>query len=135
MQGTKPQTLAYGLNDYPPDWPLDGGEIPHLERLPRRRGAYTKEELLTIGPLLGDADDQLLPRTYWENHATMGDGQRRQGPGPAAGMFTQEIARPPESGRQSYHICAGRDARGGHLPQWKTELLAKEVRAFFRQFR
>ena len=46
--GTKPQTLAYALMDFPSACRLDPGEVPHLERLPRRSGrAITMDDLLT----------------------------------------------------------------------------------------
>jgi len=58
----------------------------------------------------------------------------------SAGMalFPQEIARPPrEWGERSYHIRRWEEMpRGGHFAALEEpELLAREVRAFFRQFR
>ena len=64
---------------------LDCGEIPHLERLPRRRGSPIHQGRTADhrDHLLGDPDDQLLhPDVFGEPAQPVGDGQRRQGPGP-----------------------------------------------------
>ena len=60
-------------------------------------------------------------------------------PAPAGmAMFPQEIARPPrEWGERPYHMLRWEEMpRGGHFAALEEpELLAQEVRAFFRQFR
>jgi pimeloyl-ACP methyl ester carboxylesterase len=60
-------------------------------------------------------------------------------PAPAGmALFPQEIARPPrEWGERSYNILRWAEMpRGGHFAALEEpELLAQEVRAFFRQFR
>jgi hypothetical protein len=43
IHATKPQTLAYALNDSPAGGGMDRGEVPHLERLRRRFGTLLHE--------------------------------------------------------------------------------------------
>jgi len=143
MQGTKPQTLAYGLNDSPAGlaawivekyrtWSDCNGDV---------EARYTKDELLTIVTIywvtqtIGSST-----RMYLENQRTLWVmGKDEKVPAPAGmAMFPQEIARPPrEWGERSYHILRWEEMpRGGHFAALEEpELLAQEVRAFFRQFR
>ena len=84
IQGTKPQTLAYGLNEFPAGlaawivekyrtWSDCNGDV---------EARYTKDELLTIVTVLGDADHRLLhPDVSGESAHTVGDRERRKGPG------------------------------------------------------
>lgn len=143
IQGTKPQTLAYGLNDSPAGlaawivekyrtWSDCGGNV---------EARYTKDELLTIVTLywvtqtIGSST-----RMYKENQRTlwvMGPDETIPAPAGMA-MFPQEIARPPrEWGERSYDVRRWEEMpRGGHFAALEEpELLAHEVRAFFRQFR
>ena len=77
---------------------------------------------------------------YVENQRTLWVmGQDEKVPASAGmALFPQEIARPPrEWGERSYHIRRWEEMpRGGHFAALEEpELLAREVRAFFRQFR
>lgn len=143
IQGTKPQTLAYGLNDSPAGlaawivekyrtWSDCHGDV---------EARYTKDELLTIVTLywvtqtIGSST-----RMYKENQRTLWTmGPDEKIPAPAGmAMFPQEIARPPrEWGERSYHVLRWEEMpRGGHFAALEEpEFLAQEVRAFFRQFR
>jgi len=143
IQGTKPQTLAYGLNDSPAGlaawivekyrtWSDCGGDV---------EARYTKDELLTIVTIYWVTQSiAASTRMYKENQRelwVMGKDEKIPAPAGMA-MFPQEIARPPrEWGERSYHVLRWEEMpRGGHFAALEEpELLAREVRAFFRQFR
>lgn len=143
IQGTKPQTLAYGLNDSPAGlaawivekyrtWSDCGGNV---------EARYTKDELLTIVTIYWVTQSiASSTRMYKENQRelwVMGKDERIPAPAGMA-MFPQEIARPPrEWGERSYQVRRWEEMpRGGHFAALEEpELLAQEVRAFFRQFR
>lgn len=143
IQGTKPQTLAYGLNDSPAGlaawivekyrtWSDCNGDV---------EARYSKDELLTIVTLYWVTQTiSSSTRMYLENQRTlwvMGKDDRVPAPAGMA-MFPQEIARPPrEWGERSYNILRWEEMpRGGHFAAWEEPaLLAQEIRAFFRQFR
>src|SRR6266852_3586709 len=75
----------------------------------------------------------------WQSTTLWVMGKDDKVPAPAGmAMFPQELARPPrEWGERSYNILRWEEMpRGGHFAAWEEpELLAQEVRAFFRQFR
>jgi pimeloyl-ACP methyl ester carboxylesterase len=143
IQGTKPQTLAYGLNDSPAGlaawivekyrtWSDCGGDV---------EARYTKDALLTIVTIYWVTQSiAASTRMYKENQRelwVMGKDEKIPAPAGMA-MFPQEIARPPrEWGERSYHVLRWEEMpRGGHFAALEEpELLAREVRAFFRQFR
>jgi len=143
MQGTKPQTLAYGLNDSPAGlaawivekyrtWSDCHGDV---------EARYTKDELLTIVTIYWVTQTiSSSTRMYLENQRNLWVmGKDDKVPAPAGmALFPQEIARPPrEWGERSYHILRWEEMpRGGHFAALEEpELLAQEVRAFFRKFR
>jgi pimeloyl-ACP methyl ester carboxylesterase len=143
IQGTKPQTLAYGLTDSPAGlaawivekfraWSDCGGDV-------ERR--FTKDELLTnimiywVSGCIGSS-----VRLYAES--------RRQGWGMAAGArvsvptgyarFAVEITRPPrEYVERAANLTHWSDfPRGGHFAALEEPaLLVESVRAFFRPLR
>ena len=149
IQGTKPQTLSYGLNDSPAglaawivekyrtwsDLTLEDGSRGDVE------SAYTKDELLTtvtiywVTQTIGSS-----VRMYKENQSTlweMAEGEKVPTPAGMA-MFPQEIAKPPrEWAERSYDVRRWEQMpRGGHFAALEEpELLAHEVREFFRPFR
>ena len=143
IQGTKPQTLAYGLNDSPAGlaawivekyrtWSDCGGDV---ER------SYTKDELLTIVTIYWVTQTiSSSTRMYYENQKNawvMEQGQKVPAPAGMA-LFPQEIAVPPrEWGERSYDVQRWTDMpRGGHFAALEEpQLLAEDVRAFFRPFR
>ena len=143
IQGTKPQTLSYGLNDSPAglagwivekyrSWSDCGGDV---------ESRYTKDELLTIVTLywvtqtIGSS-----VRMYRENQSdlwTMGQEEIISAPAGMA-MFPQEIARPPrEWAERSYDVRRwSQMPSGGHFAALEEpELLAHEIREFFRPLR
>ncbi|MCH7738108.1 MAG: epoxide hydrolase [Chloroflexi bacterium] len=143
IQGTKPQTLAYGLNDSPAGlaawivekyrtWSDCGGDIEK---------SYTKDELLTIVTIYWVTQTiSSSTRMYLENQKglwTMDKDQKVPAPAGMA-MFPQEISKPPrEWGERSYDVRRWTEMpRGGHFAALEEpQLLAEEVRTFFREFR
>ena len=143
IQGTKPQTLSYGLNDSPAGvaawivekyrtWSDCGGDV---------ESSYTKDELLTIVTIywvtqtIGSS-----VRMYYENQKYtwyMQPEERVEAPSGMA-LFPQEIAKPPrEWADRSYDVRRWTEMpRGGHFAALEEpQLLAEEVRAFFRPMR
>ena len=143
IQGTKPQTLAYGLNDSPVGlaawivekyrtWSDCGGDVEK---------SYTKDELLTIVTIYWVTQTiSSSTRMYFENQKHLWTMEKDQKvPTPAGmAMFPQEISKPPrEWGERAYHVRRWTEmASGGHFAALEEpQLLAEEVRAFFRDFR
>ena len=143
IQGTKPQTLSYGLNDSPAGlaawivekyrtWSDCHGDI---------ESRYTKDELLTIVTIYWVTNSiGSSVRMYKENQSslwTMGPDEKVPAPAGMA-MFPQEISRPPrEWAERSYNVRRFEEMpRGGHFAALEEpELLAGEIRAFFRPLR
>ena len=143
IQGTKPQTLAYGLNDSPAGlaswivekyrtWSDCGGDVEKR---------YTKDELLTIVTIYWVTQTiSSSTRMYFENQKNLWVMDKDQKvPAPAGmAMFPQEISKPPrEWGERSYDVRRWTEmTKGGHFAALEEpQLLAEEVRAFFREFR
>ena len=143
IQGTKPQTLSYGLNDSPAGlaawivekyrtWSDCNGDV---------ESSYTKDELLTnitiywVTQTIGSS-----VRMYKENQSAlweMTEGERVPTPAGMA-LFPQEIAKPPrEWAERSWDVRRWEEMpRGGHFAALEEpELLANEIREFFRPFR
>ena len=143
IQGTKPQTLSYGLNDSPAGlaawivekyraWSDCGGDV---------ESKFTKDELLTtitiywVTQTIGSST-----RMYYENQHrlwAMKPDELVQAP-TAVAMFPREISTPPrEWGERSYNIQRWTTMpRGGHFAALEEpQLLAEDVRAFFRPLR
>lgn len=143
IQSTKPQTLAYGLNDSPiglaawiiekfRTWSDCDGEV-------ERR--FSKDELLTN--IMMYWITETIPssvRTYYENtHASspLKPGQHIEVPAGVA-LFPKEISLPPrEWAERSLRVQRWTEMpRGGHFAAMEEpELLAEELRAFFHPFR
>ena len=143
IQGTKPQTLAYGLNDSPAGlaawivekyrtWSDCGGDVEK---------SYTKDELLTIVTIYWVTQTiSSSTRMYYENQKAVWTMNRDEEVAAPAGMamFPQEISKPPrEWGERSYDVRRWTEmTSGGHFAALEApQLLAEEVRAFFRGFR
>ena len=143
IQGTKPQTLAYGLNDSPAGlaawivekyrtWSDCGGDVEK---------SYTKDELLTIVTIYWVTQTiSSSTRMYYENQKAVWTMNRDEKVAAPAGMamFPQEISKPPrEWGERSYDVRRWTEmTSGGHFAALEaSQLLAEEVRAFFRGFR
>ena len=143
IQGTKPQTLAYGLNDSPVGlaawivekyrtWSDCDGEV-------ERR--FTKDELLTTVTIYWATQSiSSSTRMYKENQSytwTMARAEKVQVPTGVA-AFPAEISRPPrEWGERSYNLQRWTAMpRGGHFAALEEpDLLAEEIRSFFRPLR
>ena len=136
-------TLAYGLHDSPAglaawivekfrNWSDCGGDV-------ERR--FSKDELLThltlywVTGTINSAN-----RLYYErDHEPrfLGPGQRVEVPS-AVTIFPRDIDRPPrEWGERAYNVQRWTEMpRGGHFAAMEEpELLAEDIRAFFRPLR
>jgi pimeloyl-ACP methyl ester carboxylesterase len=143
LQGTKPQTLSYGLNDSPAGlaawivekyrtWSDCGGDV-------ERR--FTKDELLTTATIYWATQTiSSSTRLYYETQNqpwAMKRGERIRVPS-AMAVFPKEISHPPrEWGERSYNVRRWTEMpRGGHFAALEEpELLAQDIRAFFRPLR
>ena len=143
IQGTKPQTLAYGLTDSPAGlaawivekfraWSDCGGDV-------ERR--FTKDELLTNITLYwvtGAINSSFWPY-YARYHAPwpIADGQRVEVP-TAYAAFPKEIVRPPRSwAERVYNIRRWTVMpSGGHFAALEEpKALVEDLREFFRGLR
>ena len=140
IQGTKPQTLSYGLNDSPAGlaawivekyrtWSDCHGEV---------ESRFTKDELLTTITLYWVTQTiNSSTRLYYETLRqpwTLQQGERIVVPS-AMAAFPKEISRPPrEWGERSFNIQRWTEMpRGGHFAALEEpELLVNDIRAFFR---
>ena len=151
IQGTKPQSLAYGLNDSPAGlaawivekfraWGDTGGDV---------ESAFTRDDLLTnlsiywFTQTIGSAN-----RLYHEARRSprrLGEGERVTVPAGflleralPEGHVTPNIGPPPRRRAELvYDVRRWTIApRGAHFPAWETpDLYVDEVRAFFRDLR
>jgi microsomal epoxide hydrolase len=143
IQGTKPQTLAYGLTDSPVglaawivekfrSWSDCGGEIERC---------FTKDELLTAVMLYWATG--AINSSFWPYYASRhGDWLLANSPRievPTAYLaFPREVVRPPRSmAERVLNIQRWTTmASGGHFAALEQpEALAVDIRAFFRSFR
>jgi pimeloyl-ACP methyl ester carboxylesterase len=143
IQRTKPQTLAYGLNDSPAGlvawivekfraWSDCDGDV-------ERR--FTKEELLTNATIYWATETiNSSMRLYYEaehNPGPFKQGERIDVPC-AVALFPKDIDQPPrEWAERSYNVQRWtRMPRGGHFAALEEpELLAHDIRSFFRPLR
>ncbi len=143
IQGTKPQTLAYGLTDSPVglaawivekfrSWSDCGGEVERC---------FTKDELLTAVMLYWATG--AINSSFWPYYTTRhGDWSVAKSPRiavPTAYLdFPREIVRPPRSmAEQVLNIQRWTTmTSGGHFAALEQpEALAADIRTFFRSFR
>jgi pimeloyl-ACP methyl ester carboxylesterase len=143
VQATKPQTLAYALNESPAglaawivekfrSWSDCGGDV-------ERR--FTKDELLTNVTLYWVTQTiNSSMRLYFDRaHALreMRADDRVRVPA-AFAMFPADIDHPPrEYAERTYQVARWTEMpRGGHFAALEEpELLAEDLRDFFREFR
>jgi pimeloyl-ACP methyl ester carboxylesterase len=141
IQGTKPQTLAYALNDSPAGlaawivekfrtWSDCGGDV---ER------SFTRDQLLTNVTVYWVTQTiNSSTRLYYEyrhNSWRMAPGTRVEAP-TAIAAFPREILRPPRSwAERAYNIRRWTEMpAGGHFAAMEQpEALAADIRAFFRE--
>ncbi len=139
IQGTKPQTLAYGLNDSPAGlaawivekfrtWSDCGGDV---ER------PFTKDQLLTNVMIYWITQSiNSSTRLYYESrhHPWRPDSAKRIETPTAAALFPGEILKPPrEWAEQAFNIQHWTVMpRGGHFAAMEEpKLLADDIRDFF----
>ena len=143
IQRTKPQTLAFGLNDSPVGlagwivekfrtWSDCGGDV---------ESSFTKDELLTninvywVTQTIGSS-----VRHYYENRVDnwrFQPGERVEVPCGVT-VFPKEINLPPrEWAERTHNVVRWTEMpRGGHFAAMEEpELLAEDIRAFFRPLR
>ena len=143
IQGTKPQTLSYGLNDSPAGlaawivekyrtWSDCGGDVENQ---------FTKDELLTTIMIYWVTRSiNSSTRLYYEsqNHPwELEQGEGIQAP-TAMAVFPHELSRPPrEWGERSFNLKQWTEMpRGGHFAALEQpELLTDDIRTFFRPLR
>ena len=142
IQGTKPQTLGYGLNDSPAGlaawivekfrtWCDCDGDVERK---------FTKDELLTNVTLYWVTQTiTSSTRIYYESRntpSTLPIGFIEVPTG--AAIFPAEIAVPPRKWAEArYNITRWTEMpRGGHFAALEEpELLVEDIRAFFRELR
>jgi len=143
IQGTKPQTLSYGLNDSPAGlaawivekfrtWSDCDGEVEKR---------FTKDELLTNITIYWVTQTiNSSTRLYYESQRDLWSfrkGERIQVPC-AVALFPKELSHPPrEWAERSYNVQRWTEMpRGGHFAALEEpDLLAEDIRAFFRPLR
>jgi pimeloyl-ACP methyl ester carboxylesterase len=143
IQGTKPQTLGYGLNDSPVGlcawvtekfrtWSDCGGDVEN---------SYTKDQLLTNIMIYWVTQTiNSSTRLYYEERHhpwRMGKDEKITVP-TAVALFPREIATPPrEWAERAYNVRRWTPMpAGGHFAAMEEpQLLVDDVRAFFRELR
>ncbi len=143
LQGTKPLTLAYGLNDSPAGlagwivekfraWSDCAGELENC---------YTKDELLTNIMIYWVTQTINSSFSYYRNmySARLAEGQRLEVP-VAFARFPKDLpgVEPPRTLMERYaHVVRWtRMPRGGHFAALEQPaLLAEDLRAFLRPLR
>jgi len=143
IQGTKPQTLSYGLNDSPAGlaawitekfrtWSDCNGDV---------ESRFTKDELLTNITLYwvtGTINSST--RIYYESQRdpwSLARGERIEPPS-AVAAFPKDLSHPPrEWGERVFNLQRWTEMpRGGHFAALEEpELLVDDLRAFFRSLR
>ena len=143
IQGTRPQTLAYALNDSPAG--LAGWIVEKFRAWSDCDGdvenAFTRDELLTnITAYWVTATIGSSTRMYYESRKARTAGPP---PGPVrvptgAAIFPREILRPPRAWVEAcYDLRSYTELpRGGHFAAMEQpELFVDDVRSFFRGLR
>ena len=144
IQGTRPQTLAYGLTDSPVG--LAAWLVEKFQRWTDCNGnpdnALTRDEMLTDIMLYWVTG--AIGSTFWPYYARMhGPWPVPEGEQVKVPMgyveFPKEILRPPRSVAQRMYADIRRwtvAERGGHFAALEQpQVLAREIREFFRPFR
>ena len=142
IQGTRPQTLAYGLTDSPAgqlawivekfrEW-TDSAEVPE--------DAVDRDRLLTNVTLYWlTATAGSSARLYYETAHSGERGRRMRNPTPTGvAVFPKEIVRAvrPLAERTDNIVHWSEFDRGGHFAAMEEpDLLVGDIREFFRRFR
>lgn len=143
LQGTKPQTLGYALNDSPVGlaawivekfrtWSDCGGDVERL---------FSRDELLTNVMIYWVSGTiTASTRLYYESREQplRLSPQNRVTPPVAVALFPKEIAMPPRAlAERGYNIQRWTPMpEGGHFAAMEQpELMARDIRDFFRALR
>ena len=143
LQGTRPQTAAYGLHDSPAalaawivekfrGWSDCGGDV---------ESRFTRDELLTNITIYWATEtaNSSFALYYDAEHFTWEFGADERVTVPTAiASFPGEVSHPPrEWGERSYNLQRwNRMPSGGHFASAEVpDLLAEDMRAFFRPLR
>ncbi len=140
IQRTKPQTLAYGLNDSPVG--LAGWIVEKFRAWSDCEGdverRFTKDELLTNIMIYWVTETiNSSARMYYENLRAVAPTPRVEVPAGLA-IFPKEIVQPPRQwAERSLRVeCWTEMPRGGHFAALEEpDLLVEDLRAFFRPLR
>ena len=143
IQGTRPQTLAFGLSDSPAG--LAAWIVEKFRRWSDCDGQverrFTKDELLTNVMIYWV--NGAINASFWPYYARfhspwpIADGQRIEVPS-AYAAFPKEIVRPPRAwAERVYNIRRWTVMpAGGHFAAMEEPVaLAEDLRAFFREYR
>lgn len=140
IQGTRPQTIGYALNDSPVGlaaWIIDKfwAWSDHRGNL---ENSFTKDELLTnIMIYWVTQTSTSSARIYYERQAYTGG--RKAGKAPVGvALFPKEISVPPRKWVEAQYNLVHWTVmpRGGHFAAFEPpELLAGDIRDFFRAYR
>ncbi len=142
IQGSKPQTLGYGLNDSPVglaawlvekfrSWSDSNGDV---------ESRFSKDELITSVMLYWVTESiTSSARLYYESRHTSNPGVGGRVTVPTAyAVFPKEVVRSPRSWVEArYNLTRWTEMpRGGHFAALEEpELLVADIRAFFRDLR
>jgi pimeloyl-ACP methyl ester carboxylesterase len=143
IQGTKPQTLAYGLNDSPAG--LAAWIVEKFRTWSDCRGdiesRFTKDQLLTNVMIYWVTQTiNSSTRLYYESRHhpwRLQPGKRIEAP-TAVAVFPGELVRPPRQwAERAYNIQRWTEMpSGGHFAAMEEpKLLADDIRAFFRELK
>ena len=140
IQGTKPQTLGYGLNDSPlglAAWIIEKF-WSWMDCDGHPENTLTRDELLDNVMLYWlTASGASSARLYWESFGSFGGGDKVEIPTGVA-SFPKEIIRSPRRWcEQSYNITHWTTMpKGGHFGAFEQpELFVNDLRTFFKTIR
>ncbi len=143
IQGTKPQTLSYGLNDSPAGlaaWITEKFRT-WSDCLGDVESRFTKDELLTnITIYWATGTINSSTRIYYESRRDpwgLGQGERIEPPS-AVARFPKDLGYPPrEWAERVFNLQRWTEMpRGGHFAALEEpEMLVDDLRAFFRTLR
>jgi pimeloyl-ACP methyl ester carboxylesterase len=142
MHETRPQTLAYGLNDSPVG--LAGWMVEKFRAWSDCHGevesVFTKDELLTNVMIYWVTQTiNSSTRLYYETHHQHGDAFAGRVEVPTGvAVFSDELPTPPRSlAQRLYNIQRWTEMKaGGHFAALEQPLaLVEDIRAFFRPLR
>ena len=140
IQGTKPQTLGYGLTDSPAGLcGLDRREVPHLERLRRRTSRASSRRTSSSRTSRSTGSRSTInssTRLYYETMKSgrIGVTQGRVEVPTALAIFPKEIYKPPRAWAEKGYDVKQYTVfeKGGHFAALEQpKALVDDVRRFF----